>query len=847
MADELEPVEQQFIANLSDYIEPIEEAAGDTQGLADAVGELDGALDSLDGTAEAAGESLGSLRDKTAEAAEVLTELDGAADATDASLDGMAASADDDAVSVEALAEAYGRFRDEVYETNPGIDDATASLLAQAAAADAAGLELDGFGADLERTNYESGGLYDSLAQIKNLLGGAELGESIAVTRTGMNSFLIDTEEEATEAAAALGGMRTGSDLLDDSMIKARNSTADFWEAVNALNPSMADSENIAKDAKVALLGMGASEVEAAAGAQALARAQRDMDMAGGEGGGFLSAIVSFFAGGGEGGGVSVGALLGNIGALSAGLLVLAPAIAAVITEVGAFVGGLVAAGAGVGAFAALAIPSLSKIATSYEGISTAQSAYREAVQLEARDPTKDNLEAEATAAAKLKIAWADVPSYVRPALKSIDDLKTEYMGMVKAFEPDAFKVFDDGLKIASDLLPSLKPLAGAAAGAIGGLLTQLDKAIQLVPGGVNRLGHLFGGVSPGAGSGGFQQFVEFLSKISPAVITAVGEGLGRVGTAFAKDMESFSKKDYINAINIAFYLLAGTLNRVTYLAHNVMNMWDDLSAGAKSVRNWFDTARHAVAEFGSAVQSILKEAGTDESNWVNDVRRDTDDAVRLWDQLVHDVESDWNQINSDVSHAGAEVRSTVVSVGHEIEAVWDAAWARVVSYTRSLPGRILGALGDIGSLLTGAGQHLVEGLINGVRSEVGNLIGSVESMASSALSAAEHALGLGSPSRITHQHGIWLMQGYANGITDGRGLVESALRWALGGVPAAFPGGSATAAPVHITVPITLTGGASLASPQQLQQLQQVVQEAILRYTQLNQGSGLFLPGRRS
>jgi hypothetical protein len=41
----------------------------------------------------------------------------------------------------------------------------------------------------------------------------------------------------------------------------------------------------------------------------------------------------------------------------------------------------------------------------------------------------------------------------------------------------------------------------------------------------------------------------------------------------------------------------------------------------------------------------------------------------------------------------------------------------------------------------------------------------------------------------------------------------------------------------VEVTVPVSVTSGGGLASPQFLQSLQSVVQEAILRYVQLNQG----------
>jgi|HubBroStandDraft_6_1064221.scaffolds.fasta_scaffold00315_38 hypothetical protein len=814
MADELEPVQQAFIADMSDYIEPIDDAAAKTEGFADVV--------------EQAGEGLGSLRDKAAE--------------TGGALDEMAASADDDAASTETLAETVARFRDEIYEANPGIDDATASLLAMAAAADADNVSMEALDHSLSQSNFEASGLQQTLTTLRSELGALAEGETVAITRSGMNEYIVAGTQDLEEEARALGRTRQEAEVTGDQIrTTGLEASEAFTGGASAIDDYRAKLHALAVDLEdLDTVSAGvARDLEGIVGAGE-----------GGGGGGGLLRILNFFAGGGEGGEASVGALLGNVGALAAGLLVVAPAIAGVVVELGGLVGAGLAAGAGIGALAALAVPSLEKIASSYTGISQAQAAYRAAVQLERTDPSKDNLEAEATAAAKLKIAWEDVPPAVRPALRSLDELKTEYGQMVKAFEPDAFKIFNDGLKVADDLLPALEPLAKGAAGAVEGLLGQLDKAIRIVPGGVERLGHLFGGVSPGSGSGGFQEFITYLSKISPAVITTIGTDLGKLAGDFAKIMESFSKQDYINAVNIAFEALSFTLGGLTRMAHNAMNFWDEISAGAKSARNWFDETRHAVAVFGRDFNDVTKQMGTDEANWANDTRRDFDDArhavAGAWDGIRHDISSATDAINTDVSRFGSRVESDIVSAGHQIEAAWDRSWSAVVSYTRSIPGRILGALGNIGGLLVSAGERLIEGMISGIRDEAGSLVSAAEGVVGDAVSAAEHLLHIGSPSRVTWEHGRMMDQGWANGIIDNAHLVKSAVTSVLGGLPLGIAGG-ASAAPVHITVPVTLTGGAALASPQQLQQLQQVVQEAILRYTQLNQGSGLFLPGRRS
>jgi methyl-accepting chemotaxis protein len=128
MSDELDPVTEKFIADLSGYIEPIQDAADDTEEFATTVEEAKEALSGLRDDAAEAGAGIGDLAGHAAEAGAGLDELGGSADAADGSLDGLAATADDADASTETLAEAFARARDAVYEMYPGIDEATASL-----------------------------------------------------------------------------------------------------------------------------------------------------------------------------------------------------------------------------------------------------------------------------------------------------------------------------------------------------------------------------------------------------------------------------------------------------------------------------------------------------------------------------------------------------------------------------------------------------------------------------------------------------------------------------------------------------------------------------------------------
>lgn len=106
-------------------------------------------------------------------------------------------------------------------------------------------------------------------------------------------------------------------------------------------------------------------------------------------------------------------------------------------------------------------------------------------------------------------------------------------------------------------------------------------------------------------------------------------------------------------------------------------------------------------------------------------------------------------------------------------EAVLGAASAvanasmNILSLIASLPGRIISALGNLGSLLWNVGRDLVQGFINGIGSMISSLANQAANMAASALNAAKRALGINSPSKVMIEVGMQYGQGFVKGIND--------------------------------------------------------------------------------
>lgn len=85
-----------------------------------------------------------------------------------------------------------------------------------------------------------------------------------------------------------------------------------------------------------------------------------------------------------------------------------------------------------------------------------------------------------------------------------------------------------------------------------------------------------------------------------------------------------------------------------------------------------------------------------------------------------------------------------------------------VVSFVSSIPGRIVGALGNLGSLLYSAGSSIVSGLLNGIKSTIGGVYDFVSGIAGTIAS-------LKGPKRkdlrLLIPNGGWIMQSLETGL----------------------------------------------------------------------------------
>jgi phage-related protein len=155
----------------------------------------------------------------------------------------------------------------------------------------------------------------------------------------------------------------------------------------------------------------------------------------------------------------------------------------------------------------------------------------------------------------------------------------------------------------------------------------------------------------------------------------------------------------------------------------------------------------------------------------------------------VYAISHYWSQISSAFSSCWSEVKS-IAGDG--------------IRFVESLPGKILSALGDVGSLLYNAGANIISGLINGIESMFSSVTGTIGHIASEIADFFPHSpakkgplSGSGSPQLSGRTIAKQLATGLVAGAGDVTGAMAHLTGAASGGLALRMAGGGAAIAGV--------------------------------------------------
>ncbi|MFJ7841581.1 hypothetical protein ACIQXG_19295 [Lysinibacillus sphaericus] len=325
--------------------------------------------------------------------------------------------------------------------------------------------------------------------------------------------------------------------------------------------------------------------------------------------------------------GIAMG--VGVTSALSGILAILAP----LIVLVGGLAASFLAAGLGVAALGAVAVPVMTNLFESADQVA----------QIEEKIANADTAKERIAAQKELAAVYDDMSESQRGALKELQEFKDFFGDFTKQFENPIFDAFAKGLNLVKSILTGLEPTISGVATVINELLDEMNNSV--VGGGLKgffewlethaaesiySFAHIFGNVFSGvfkmlasfspvgaqieegllsmtarfsewagslASSNGFQTFIEYAKTNGPALMGILGDVFGVLG-------------DVIVALApLGTVVLAGLQLLTGFIASNIAPLFSEFSGWITQLAGAF--MNNLMPSIQPLIQDLLPSLGS--------------------------------------------------------------------------------------------------------------------------------------------------------------------------------------------------------------------------------------------
>ncbi|WP_431729963.1 phage tail tape measure protein [Verrucosispora sp. TAA-831] len=214
-----------------------------------------------------------------------------------------------------------------------------------------------------------------------------------------------------------------------------------------------------------------------------------------------------------------------------------------------------------------------------------------------------------------------------------------------------------------------------------------------------------------------------------------------------------------------------------------VLAVWAAIKTGIGAAVNWLKTAVPAAWAFiVNAVKAYLQMVRTVVSTvwgWITAYIRTV---VNLWRAVISAA---WSLIVSVVTGAINRVRAIIAGIGviaGVIRGAFDRARAGAVNrltalmtFVRSIPGKITSALSSLKSKMLTIGQNIVAGLRDGISGAWHMVTSKVKELTNLIPAKIREYLGIASPSKVTTRLGRFIAEGLVKGLTGSAKAIKAA------------------------------------------------------------------------
>lgn len=343
-----------------------------------------------------------------------------------------------------------------------------------------------------------------------------------------------------------------------------------------------------------------------------------------------------------------------------------------------------------------------------------------------------------------------------------------------------------------------------------------MDSLPSLIEQGPQIVSNIANGISAAAG---------VLLDTGLQIIVAIGTGLVNAVPTLLANIPQILQAVWDAFVAYQWVTLGGTL--VTSIGEGIAALGSQIPT---KLKGFFDQAVNHAGEFVSNMAAKGLQAGSDFLLNIAATLSQMPGRVAGWfSEIIFNAASLVSSLGAKASAAGQGFLSG-------IQGGFNAA----VSFAASIPGRVVGAIGDLGGLLVNSGRSLINGFVSGIQSAIGGALSTVSGAVSQIRSFFPFSPAKRGPFSghgYTTYSGKALMEGWAEGIGSGTGAVNSAITSALASASSLIGSGITVAPSVAVagadaagaTYNVTVNGG-SVNADQRIMQAVDVLVSAAKR-----------------
>lgn len=343
-----------------------------------------------------------------------------------------------------------------------------------------------------------------------------------------------------------------------------------------------------------------------------------------------------------------------------------------------------------------------------------------------------------------------------------------------------------------------------------------MDSLPSLIEQGPQIVSNIANGISAAAG---------VLLDTGLQIIVAIGTGLVNAVPTLLANIPQILQAVWDAFVAYQWVTLGGTL--VTSIGEGIAALGSQIPT---KLKGFFDQAVNHAGEFVSNMAAKGLQAGSDFLLNIAVTLSQMPGRVAGWfSEIIFNAAGLVSSLGANASAAGQGFLSG-------IQGGFNAA----VSFVASIPGRVVGAIGDLGGLLVNSGRSLINGFVSGIQSAIGGALSTVSGAVSQIRSFFPFSPAKRGPFSghgYTTYSGKALMEGWAEGIGSGTGAVNSAITSALASASSLIGSGITVAPSVAVagagaagaTYNVTVNGG-SVNADQRIMQAVDVLVSAAKR-----------------